>query len=101
MAPLPGRDSISLNNAKEDDNLNSSLKEKSTPNDSDTFAKGGLRLKKKLGKPTAEDINYISKISKCNIMTLEELALDESSIVGRKGHKQAQKKSRHGLNLSN
>jgi|LauGreDrversion4_2_1035121.scaffolds.fasta_scaffold127987_3 hypothetical protein len=30
-------------------------------------------------------------------MTLEELALDESSIVGRKGQKQALKKSRVGL----
>jgi hypothetical protein len=31
--------------------------------------------------------NFASKISKCNIMTLEELALDESSIVGRKCQK--------------
>jgi hypothetical protein len=34
-----------------------------------------------------DNLNYISKMSKCNIMTLEELALDESSIVGRKGQK--------------
>jgi len=43
------------------------------------------KIKAKLSKDLKFDPNYASKLSKCNIMTLEELALDESAIVGRKG----------------
>jgi hypothetical protein len=41
-----------------------------------------------------KDADYQSKLSRCNIMTLEELALDESSIVGKKAAAKYTNKSR-------